>query len=184
LAKLDPATVADKTVLAEIARGFRKLATSPDAKVTSIRDLIRWGGKFSVPLLVEMVKNGEATNKQVLFEGLAAHPTAEGAAAVFAQLAAGADREAAPAALAKMGPAAEDVVLAGLPAESAEANLASVKVLGEIGTNKSIAMLRRATKSENEGIKEAALDAVRQIRARRAKEKSTGVAPGELGRDL
>jgi hypothetical protein len=83
-----------------------------------------------------------------------------------------------------MGPVAEGAVLAGLPAESAEANLASVKVLGDVGTNKSIAMLQRAAKSENEDIKEAALDAVRKIRARRAKEKSVGVGPGEVVRDL
>jgi hypothetical protein len=173
LARLDPAKVADKKLRTEIAREFRTLATSPDANETSIRGLINWGGKFSGPILVAMVKNGQMSNKQALFEGLATYPTAEGAEAVFAQLAAGGDREAAAAALSKMGPVAEDAMLPKLPAESAEVNLASVKVLGDVGTAKSIAILRRATKSENEEIKEAALEAVRKIRAREAKEKST-----------
>jgi hypothetical protein len=173
LATLDPAKVADKSLRTEIARAFRTLATAPDASDTSIRGLINWGGKFSGPLLIEMLSGGQATHKHVLFEGLAAYPTAEGAAAVYAQLKAGADREAAATALLKMGSVAEDVVLAGLPAESAEVNLACVNVLGEIGTNKSIAMLRRAAKSENEELKEAALDAIRKIRDRRAKEKAS-----------
>jgi hypothetical protein len=172
LATLEPAKVADKNLRIEIARAFRTLATGPDANEMSIRGLSNWGGKFSVPLLIEMLSSGQAPHKQVLFEGLAAHPTAEGAAAIYAQLKTGADRESAAEALSKMGAVAEDVVLAGLPAENAEVNLASVKVLGEVGTNQSVAMLRRATKSENEELKEASLEAIRKIRDRRANEKA------------
>jgi hypothetical protein len=46
-------------------------------------------------------------------------------------------------------------------------------VLGEIGTKKSNAILRQATKSENEGVAAAALEAIRKIQERQRAAKAS-----------
>lgn len=171
LLSVRPSDVADKKVRGRIAQGYRAVAFaegSPHAAL-GVRGLVAWGGKFSAPLLIELLEkgNGGATGmEEALYEGLGTVATPECAAAVVAQLGAATSSPAAVECLRKMGPVAEEPLVAALPFESAEANLAAIKLLAECGTRKSGTILRRATKSENEDVATAALEAIRKIRER------------------
>jgi hypothetical protein len=75
-----------------------------------------------------------------------------------------------------MGSVAEPALIAVLPFEQPDSNRAALEVLGEIGTRKSLSILRRATKSANEEVKEAALAALRSIQERLRDEKAANPA--------
>jgi HEAT repeat protein len=77
-----------------------------------------------------------------------------------------------------MGPVAEAPLVKLLPLESPESNRAAIEVLGEIGTRKCLSLLRRATKSENEEVKEAALAALRSVQERLREEKAAAAPSG------
>ena len=174
LLALAPEDVSDKQIRGEVARQFRKLATeSTDRRGDAIRGLVVWGGKYSVPLLLELLKSEQATEKEVILAGLGEHPTPEGAAAAAEHLIEATNREHAIACLTKMGSLAEDAVLAKLPAEDEAASLAGVTLLGDIGTEKSAKLLRRAAKSEKPEMKEAAVEAYKKIREREKEAKDS-----------
>jgi hypothetical protein len=109
-----------------------------------------------------------------IYEALGKLATAEGAAAVVARLQTSAttNAEAITASLTAMGAVAETALLEILPFEnSTEGNLTAVRVLGEIGTRKSLAILRRASQSENQEIADAALESLRMIQERIREER-------------
>jgi hypothetical protein len=173
LLNVPPQKVADKQVRGRIAQGYREIAFSEDSTrvASAIRGLIVWGGKFSAPLLVQLLEKNSAGGgggevEAALYEGLGALATPECAAAVVARLANSTSSPEVIECLKRMGPVAEEPLLAELPFEAAEGNKAAIALLAEIGTRKSNAILRLATKSENEDVATAALDAIRKIRDR------------------
>jgi hypothetical protein len=122
-------------------------------------------------LLVQLLEKTSAVGgggevEAALYEGLGALATPECATAVVARLAGPTNSPEAIECLKRMGPVAEEPLLAALPFEAAEANLAAINLLAESGTRKSNTILRLATKSENEEVATAALDAIRKIRDR------------------
>ena len=171
LLNVPPAEVADKRVRGRIAQGFRQVAFAEGSThaATGVRGLVAWGGKFSAPLLIELLEKGAGGGsgvEEALYEGLGSLATPECAAAVVERLNAATSSHAAVECLRKMGPVAEEPLVESLPYESAEANLAAINLLADIGTRKSNAILRKATKSENEDVASAALEALRKIRDR------------------
>jgi HEAT repeat protein len=167
LLEIGPKDVADKKVRARIAQGYRHVAFETGMHTAEgVRGLVVWGGKFSAPLLIELLEQNAMGAEEAIFAGLGDIATPEAAEAVVARIGASTGSEAAWACLRRMGPVAEGALVAALPFESPEANLAAIGVLGEVGTKKSNAILRLATKSENEGVAAAALDALREIRER------------------
>ncbi|HMP05101.1 MAG TPA: hypothetical protein PJ982_02025 [Lacipirellulaceae bacterium] len=163
-----PQDVADRAVRQRIAQGFRQVAfESQQFAPEGVQGLVLWGGKFSVPLLAQLLERGDYGSEAAIYEALASIKTPEAAAAVVARLEGSYQSEAALECLRQMGEAAEDALLSVLPMESAEANL------GEVGGKKSVALLRRATSSENDAIVEAALEAIRQIQQRERDARNT-----------
>ncbi len=181
LLEVGPKDVPDKKLRGRIAQGYRHVAFETQAHMAEgVRGLVLWGGKFSAPLLIQLLERNAAGGMggdEAVYAGLGEIATAEGAEAVVARVVAGGtSSEAAWACLRQMGPVAEAALVAELPFESPEANQAAIGVLGEIGTKKSNAILRRATKSENEAVATAALDALKAIG-----ERARAAAAGESG---
>lgn len=176
LLNLKPADVPDKKLRVEIARGFRRLAfDSRFEQREGVQGLVIWGGKHSVPLLIELLgKATEFGGDESIFDGLAKYPTAEGAKAVAGRLSNHFDREKAGRCLLGMGSVAEDAVLAVVPANELRVNLMAIGLLGEIGTKKCAATLRRAGKSRDPQIRMAATAASKAIRLR---ERQKAVVP-------
>jgi hypothetical protein len=165
--------VADKKVRGRIAQGYRQVAFAEGSAhaAAGVRGLVAWGGKFSAPLLIELLEKSAAAGggtgvEEALYEGLGSLATPECAAAVVERLGAATSSPAAVACLRKMGPVAEQPLVDLLPFESADANLAAINLLADVGSRKSNAILRKATKSENEDVASAALEAIRKIRER------------------
>jgi hypothetical protein len=184
LLEVKPMDVADKKLRARIAQGYRHVAFETQAhQAEGVRGLVKWGGKFSAPLLIELLERNAAGgvmgSDDAIYAGLGEIATPEAAAAVVGRLLDGAaPSEAIWACLRQMGPVAEAALVAALPFESPEANQAAIGVLGEVGTKKSNAILRRAARSENESVATAALDALKAIadRTRAAAASESGAA--------
>jgi hypothetical protein len=170
--------VTDKKVRARIAQGYKHVALETNAHaVEGVRGLVLWGGKFSAPLLINMLEQQAAGAEEAIFAGLGEIATPEAAEAVVGRMGEatyGGGSEAAVACLRQMGVVAEAALLAELPFESPEANLAAINVLADVGTKKSVGLLRRASKSENEGVAEAALEAARKVQERERKTREPG----------
>jgi hypothetical protein len=218
LLEVDPRDVTDKAVRERIAKGYKFVAFESGAHmVEGVQGLVAWGGKFSVPLLVQLLdpqaaaaaaggdgagmergmeggdsgltgdsgRGGEGGEfappmgmysatltpeaEAAIYAALGELATPEGATAVVARLetAATTGNEAIAASLRAMGVVAEAALLKALPFEnSTEGNLTAIAVLGDVGTKKSLAIIRLATQSENEQIVEAALEARSKIQAR------------------
>lgn len=172
LLRIDPASVVDKEVRAEIARGFRDLAMdSPHPEDDAIEGLVLWGGKHSVPLLIQLMeKQSRMKVDDAIYNGLAEHPTPEGAEAVAARVGNFFDGEMAASCLKKMGAVAEDAVIEVAPSNNLDVNLFALDFLADYGTKKCYPLLQRARKSPNPQIKEAAVKALREIRLRKQEE--------------
>ena len=174
LLRIDPASVVDKEVRAEIARSFRDLAMdSPHPDDGAVEGLALWGGKHSVPLLIRLMeKQSRMKVDDAIYDGLAEHPTPEGAEAVAARVGNFFDGEMAASCLKRMGAVAEDAVIEVAPSDNLDVNLFALDFLADFGTKKSYPLLQRARKSPNPQIKEAAAKALREIRLRKEKDKT------------
>jgi hypothetical protein len=169
LLQIEPGAVQDKETKKRIARGFREIAFGETSKLEQgdgIRGLVIWGGKYANPLLVDLLDRETLAALPEVFDGLAMLKEPEGAAAVCRQLGNFFNHDAAVACLRKMGPAAEDSLIKAAPSNDPKVSLAAVNLLGEVGTNKSMDLLNRATKSKNLDIRDAARAAMKSIRER------------------
>jgi hypothetical protein len=183
LLEVAPTDVSDKKIRARIANGYRQLAFAENSThaAKAVEGLVHWGGKFSGPLLIELLEKQSASGAdEAILIGLGKVATPEAADAVAKRLESGtgAGGEGAFASLRAMGPVAEAPLVKLLPLESPESNRAAIEVLGEIGTRKCLSLLRRATKSENEEVKEAALAALRSVQERLREEKAAAAPSG------
>jgi hypothetical protein len=169
LLQIEPGAVTDKETKKRIARGFREIAfneTGSD-RGGAIRGLVIWGGKFANPLLVDLLDREQLAAPPEVFDGLAILKEPTGAAAACRKLGNFFNHDAAVACLRKMGPVAEDSLIKTAPSNDPKVSLAAVKLLGELGTDKSIEILSNAAKSRNPDIRDAARDAVKSIRQRK-----------------
>jgi HEAT repeat protein len=174
LLKTHPQDIQDKAVRQQIARNFRDLATKNSAgndQGKAIRGLVLYGGKYSVPLLVEILEDRSLAAPAELFDGLASFPDPKGAEALCKQLGNFFNHREAVHALRTMGVAAEDALIKAAPSDDAQTSLAAVELLGELGTKKSLPLLAKAGKSTNLEVRAAAKDATKAIvdRSRTAK---------------
>jgi hypothetical protein len=175
LLAVKPEDISEKAVRQQVARNFRELASGDDARIKgkATRGLVLYGGKFSVPILIEILEKHESKAPQELFDGLAQYPAPEGAEALLKQLDSRFNRVAAYRTLLKMGPVAEDAVRK-TAIKNADPSLEVISLLAEVGTQKSMPILSRAAKSKDAAVSDAAKTAIRTIRDRlrkAAKEK-------------
>jgi hypothetical protein len=169
--KIDPQEVKDKAVRQQIARTFRDMATSGGSSQTvelGVRGVVHYGGKFSVPILVEVL-NKEHEPPQALFDGLAQFPDPAGAEALARKLTNVRNRDRTIAALRQMGPVAEPPMMKLVPSENSEETSLAIMVLHDVGTTRSIGVLTKAAKNPNQKIVEAAKAAIKAIRERQRK---------------
>jgi hypothetical protein len=167
LLKVRPSDVADPNTRKLIARGYRSLATEKSGfhKDEAVQGLVIWGGKYSVPILIEMLENDKFAN-DAIFDGLAELKDPQGAEAVTRQLGNFFGHDKAVSALRRMGSAAEGALIKAAPSNNADVSLAAVQLLGEVGGPKSYDLLQRATNSHNPQVKYAARESLKRIRAR------------------
>ena len=119
-----------------IARGYRSLAMEGrgGTEDEAIQGLVIWGGKYSVPVLIELMDNEKLSVSEHVFDGLAKSKDPRGAEAVARFLGNFFNHDKAAAALRKMGPVAEDALIKVAPSNDAKVSLAAVQLLGEVGT--------------------------------------------------
>jgi len=122
LLRASPDDIKDPEVLKQIARNFRELAREEGHWTKggkSIRGLVMYGGKFSVPILVDLLDRQTTSASPELFDGLAALPDPRGAEALCRQLGNTFNHAEAVNALRKMGPVAEDSLIKAAPSNNA-----------------------------------------------------------------
>lgn len=172
LLQINPHDVQDKDVRKQIARSFRDLAMGDkfgEKKAKAIQGLAMYGGSFSVPILIEFLENERLHPPSELFDALALLPDARSAEALSKKLGDSFCHDEAVDALRKMGPIAEDALIKAAPSDNPKVSLAAVELLGEIGTQSSLTLLGKASKSTNSEIRETAKEATAAIRGRSKK---------------
>jgi dienelactone hydrolase len=163
--KIDPAT-ATAEVRTLVTQNFRSLVETgrSSRRTKSIRGLAKWGGKQSVPMLIGLLEQRGNFADQEILRIMGDYPDPVAAAAVAKLLNDHFRDGAARDCLRRMGPVAEDALIATVPIDDAQACLAAVQLLGDVGTEKSLKVLRKAIfESRNPQVKAAAKTAVRRI---------------------
>jgi HEAT repeat protein len=128
-----------------------------------------YGGKFCVPILVNLLDQETVRAPREIFDGLAENPDPKGAEAVGRKLGDFFNHTMAVAALRRMGPVAEETLMKSAPSNDANVSLSAVKLLGDVGTSKSLTLLAKASKSKNPAVVAAAKEATKSIRERMKK---------------
>ncbi|MFZ5829930.1 MAG: HEAT repeat domain-containing protein [Planctomycetota bacterium] len=175
LLEIDPQEVTDAEVRKQIARGFKELFegdhSARDDEV--VQGLMRWGGKYSVPILLKKLGSGDTFLDRAILKALPDHPDAEAAAAVGRLCTDTFRGREAIACLRRMGPVAEDVFIKMAPTSDPRLCLTAINALGELGTEKCLSVLRQAVSSRRPDVREAAKAAIQQVVARQeaAKQK-------------
>ncbi|MBN1908282.1 MAG: HEAT repeat domain-containing protein [Pirellulales bacterium] len=163
-----PEDVKSPATRKKIAQAFRTLAkneSGPDRE-KAIRGLVRWGGTYSTPILLEMFKDSSFTDRKPLYEAFGELKDPSVIPTIANQLTDRLEQADAERCLVKIGPAAEDAILVLAPSPDPELCLAAIRVLGQVGTEKSLPILRRAVSNGTPKVKETAKTAIRMIRFR------------------
>lgn len=180
LIQIEPSEIEDKKLRQRIARHFRDWAYQEDIGKdfdVAVRGLVHYGGEHSVPYLIELLDRRRLSASDALFEALAQVPSEETAEAVARLLGDFFNHRAAVACLRRMGTPAEQVLIDVAPSDDPAVSLAAVQLLGDVGTEKSYPLLRRAvSKSRNANVIRAAKDSLRKIQRRVAREKEKEAA--------
>jgi hypothetical protein len=155
----------------KIARAFGTLARNArfSERDKAVRGLVRWSGRFSIPILIELFEGDRFGfhNRTVLYQAFGELKDPRVIPTVASRLGTHFEHDDAYRVLQKIGAAGEDEFLKLAPSPNPAVCLAAVTLLGEFGTEKCIPTLRRAaTKSPNPMVKQAAKFSIRQIRAR------------------
>lgn len=169
LSLMDPAKVQDEELRKEIAKalqGYFTTASSYD-KPKAIMPLAKWGGESSVAILLRSLEEDlDSRNAEVFFEALALYPSPEVATAVSGYVGHRFAHEHACKCLLRMGEVAEEAVMKIAPSNDEKVSVAAVIILGEIGTQQCIPLLRKAVASRNQDVKQAAVRAIKKVQAR------------------
>lgn len=175
LLRVRPGDVANPDTKKLIARGYLSLLKEDGAGTEdeAIQGLVIWGGKYAVPMLIEKLEGEKLSVSEHIFDGLAKAKDPRGAEATARFLGNFFNHDKAVASLRKMGPVAEDALIKAAPSNDPKVSLAAVQLLGDVGTDKSMSLLTKASSSKNAEVKLAARDAMKRIRQR----QKGGTAP-------
>lgn len=166
--RVRPSDVANPDTRKLIARGYRSLALEGrgHSQDEAVQGLVIWGGKHAVPVLIELMDGEKLGAPEAVMTGLGKLKDPRGAEAVARYLGNFFSHDKAVASLRQMGPAAEDALIKAAPSNDAKVSMAAVQLLGDVGTEKSVPLLQKASSSKNYEIKMAARDAMKRIRQR------------------
>lgn len=175
LLKVRPGDVANADTRKLIARGYKALADDARGfeKETALRGMVVWGGKYAAPVIIEMLERDGRHPSKEYFSALAQLKDPRGAEAIAKYLGDFFSHDEAVAALRRMGPAAEDALIEAAPSNNPDASVAAVLLLGDVGGEKSLPILTKASGARNPQVKQAARDAIKKIRHR----QKTGESP-------
>ena len=176
LLTIEPDQVSDKKTRGQIARNFRQLALEENngsSQGVAIQGLARYGGKYSVPILLQMHEEGKINARQEFFEVLALYPHEKTAEVLVKQLEESSRNQEVVDCLRQMGPVAEVPLIKIARSEDKNLTLTVVELLGDVGTTKSFAILRKHTKSKDKKLSETAKQSTLSIRKRLREEKQT-----------
>ncbi|MCC7474511.1 MAG: HEAT repeat domain-containing protein [Pirellulales bacterium] len=179
LLRVRPSDVENLETRKLIARGYRALASEGNAfeKEDAIRGLVIWGGKFSTPILIELMEKENVRVSDELFSALGQLKDPKGAEAVARHLGNVFNHDGAVNSLRRMGPVAEDALIKAAPSQDPDVSLAAIQLLGEVGSEKSNSILQRASSARNPQVKAAARDAIAKIRLRKKNGTVVGNEP-------
>ncbi len=174
--EVHPAEIESVETRKEVARTFRKLAFegSHQEQAKAIKGLVAWAGKYSTPVLVELLESGKLSvwNRSLMFETLGDLQDPRAAKPVAKRLSKPGDAKEAAKCLRRLGPLAEDAIIEIVPTLSGWYQPKAIALLGECGTKKSLRHLREAQKHRDRRIREAAKRAAAEIRQRESAKKS------------
>jgi hypothetical protein len=165
-----PADITDVEVRKQIARNFRDLASearrSSDVDL-AIRGLVIYGGKFSAPILIDLISKNNLRIEPIMLDALSATQDPKAAEVIVKMLGNFFNHDAAALAIAKMGSIAEQPLMDAAPSSDAKVSVTAIALLGDVGTEKSLSLLRQAQRSSNPQVKLAAENSTRKIGERR-----------------
>ena len=147
LLKADPAS-ASPEAKKKVARAFKALAEDNDTfdRQKAVRGLVKWAGTYSVPILLKMLNSGNPFDEEAVLRALAELKDARGAPALAKRLKDFRLKEVARDGLVAMGSGAEDAVLALANTDDADLYNTVIALLGDVGTEKCLDVLRQARK--------------------------------------
>ncbi len=142
-------------------------------KLFAFNVLKKWGTETNVPTLLVLAKGKDRTDRAQAIELLAFCSKDPKFVDIFARLLVKpADRDSAERALKKVGPDAEDAVLALISSEDEEVRTAVCNILGDIGTKKSVVDLERLANSKsNRTVQTYARSALQKVQSRVEKDE-------------
>jgi hypothetical protein len=157
----------------EIARTLKELAFDTGPPDGAINGLALWGGRYSVPILIELLESAHVRPPDEFWDAIARYPASESAEAVAKRLGNPFCHEQAVRCLRKMGSVAEPALIMAAPSRDAEVTIAALQLLGDFGTEKSVPVLKKASSSRNPDVRDLAKAALERIRDR----TENGAAP-------
>jgi hypothetical protein len=154
----------DKEVRGRVARNFRTIAMDEElADEKAIEGLAHYGGRFSVPILIEILERPGDKLDSTIMDTLSRLGDPRGAEALVAKLWTEEDRTWTRLRLRSMGAKAEDAVLAATESDDPRRLTYTVMLLNDIGTKKSFPTLRRLVRNKDKdiaGVAQMALDSI------------------------
>jgi hypothetical protein len=183
----NPNQCTDKATRSGIARAYKEAVGESDlpseVRIDAVEGLVNWSGKYSVPILIDLLERGKdyfihdrdlaATIVTAL--GTARDPKAvEPLTRLLADTKFGikmVEKPTVAVALTKIGAPAEQAMMDLAPHNDPEVSILSIQILGEIGTQKSVPLLRKARQSRNPLVRDAAKQAMDKINDRRGSEQ-------------
>ncbi len=190
LAEADANRCADDKLREQIAHAFRDLVSGAAASLrepaeVGLQGVVTWGGTSRAAFLLKLLDKSTSDSTHpyhhrlnTIIDALGEVGDASAAGALVAQLVRAIEtsddsaREEDNArfhvvrALVKIGPAAEAAVLEIASSGHPEVCLSALEIIDQIGTSKSLETLRRAGRSGNVLVRQAAQDATESIKAR------------------
>ncbi len=168
LLKADPAS-ASPEAKKKVARAFKALAEDNDTfdRQKAVRGLVKWAGTYSVPILLKMLNSGNPFDEEAVLRALAELKDARGASALAKRLKDFRLKEVARDGLVAMGSGAEDAVLALANTDDADLYNTVIALLGDVGTEKCLDVLRQAQTSRDRKVRFASMAAVAKVNRRR-----------------
>jgi acetyl esterase/lipase len=167
--QLDPDFIGSPEKRAALTRALNNVARdgNPFEQREAVKALGSWGDDSSVDLLIGFLDdNSTRLLRSDVYTALAELKDPRAALPVARKIADFFDKADAARCLRALGPAAEDGLIKVAPADDADVCLAAINLLGELGTEKCLPMLRKAQSSKNPVVREAAKMAVRSVRER------------------
>jgi hypothetical protein len=171
LLKTDPSQVPSTDTKGKIARAFKTLAEDNIFDDKPIKGLVIWGGKYSVPVLLKLLDRSGSNAKKEIIASLGKLQQPEAAPALASLLSNISSQQNAYDALKEMGSVAEGAVIKVAPSDDEMTCIYALKLLGEIGTDKSVSCLRKGIASKNANVRDVAKESLKIVVARQKAEK-------------